>query len=76
MTKPLSALARREEDQDCIICLLDYAPTDKVIEFNCKHYFHEKCIQEWVKTSGNNQCPVCREPIDRNIIERIPRDRV
>lgn len=56
-------------EEECIICWNDYKPEDDVIKLKCndKHYFHSHCIEDWIK-SGNNSCPLCREPIvkDRN----------
>jgi hypothetical protein len=34
------------------------------VVLKCKHHFHFKCINEWVKASpSNNRCPVCRAVI-------------
>ena len=46
------------------MCLVDYEETDIVTQLRCdeRHYFHTKCIEDWVK-QGNNRCPFCRAPI-------------
>lgn len=31
----------------------------------CKHTFHNRCIQKWMKS--HNSCPICREPIFTNL---------
>lgn len=43
---------------------MDYNETDIVTQLRCdeRHYFHTKCIEDWVK-QGNNRCPFCRAPI-------------
>lgn len=47
----------------CSICLTDLKKDIKTL--NCKHSFHEKCINEWINISINNisTCPLCRERI-------------
>ena len=46
-------------EEDCPICMekLD----GKVGHLECNHYFHEKCLNEWVKKSINKDCPICRK---------------
>ncbi|MCL7041835.1 hypothetical protein MKW94_002379 [Papaver nudicaule] len=47
-------------DTICSICISEYQPTEtlKIIP-SCSHYFHEKCIDQWLSMSST--CPVCRE---------------
>lgn len=37
----------------------------KITQLKCnpQHYFHDECIERWVK-EGNNSCPHCRAPIE------------
>jgi hypothetical protein len=67
----LSSLSRTQYDPQmfqhetsCIICLVDYEPSDTVTQLRCdeRHYFHSKCVEDWIK-QGNNRCPYCRAPI-------------
>ena len=46
-------------EEDCPICLekLD----GKIGHLECNHYFHEKCLNQWVKKSTNKDCPICRK---------------
>ena len=49
-------------NENCLICMEKY----KIQEFkrllpNCKHCFHKKCIDKWLKK--NASCPVCRDKI-------------
>lgn len=55
------------DDKECIICWAEYAESDEVVKLGCnaKHFFHTACIESWIK-KGNNSCPMCREPVDRN----------
>jgi uncharacterized membrane protein YgcG len=34
-----------------------------IAKLECGHSFHSKCISQWMEK--NNQCPVCREKIDK-----------
>ena len=45
----------------CSICLEENA-NHKLL--NCDHYFHKKCIDEWVKIKPI--CPLCRTPCITN----------
>ncbi|KAI4338720.1 hypothetical protein MLD38_023744 [Melastoma candidum] len=55
----LSHLVKPREDM-CAICLLDYRTNDtlKIIP-ECDHYFHEECIDRWLRTKAT--CPLCRK---------------
>ena len=57
----------RTEDE-CIICWNEYTENDDVVQLKCndKHFFHSKCIEDWIK-AGNNTCPMCREPISKEV---------
>ncbi len=47
------------ENESCSICL---SPINKSYEtMLCKHNFHKKCIDEWLK--NNTTCPICRREI-------------
>ncbi len=43
---------------NCIICLGDFYPKEKVTSLPCLHIFHHKCIQVWLKS--HKVCPVCK----------------
>lgn len=68
--KNLSAKVR-QETKSCIICFENFNQADDVINLNCheRHIFHEKCIEQWMKsdtTSNTLQCPVCRKSVVNN----------
>merc|ERR1712228_214377 len=46
------------EDKECTICMDDILCGDQMVILICNHKFHEKCIVEWLKSSG--MCPLCR----------------
>ena len=52
-------------DGDCCICLKKI-DTDETIT-NCKHYFHKKCLNQWIEY--NNICPVCRKELEIPVLE-------
>lgn len=46
----------------CSICLCDMNKGQIVRELPCKHTFHKKCIDKWLRQS--NKCPVDRSCLD------------
>ena len=54
-----------KHEEDCAICLEGFNDESEltVLRCNAKHYFHNHCIEAWVK-EGKNTCPVCRTPIE------------
>ena len=55
-------------EEECIICWNAYNPEDEVVRLKCndKHFFHSVCIENWIK-AGNNSCPLCRQPINKEV---------
>ena len=63
------------DKESCAICLKDFIynkdKVDKIFckvtqdenihETACNHYFHERCLFNWIKY--RNICPVCRKPL-------------
>lgn len=45
-------------DNECVICLEDLKPGDKVARMECLCVFHYKCIKFWFKKKGFGECPV------------------
>jgi len=46
---------------ECIICHTDYENNDTIRHFECNHYYHKDCCDEWLKISKT--CPMCRKEI-------------
>jgi hypothetical protein len=47
-------------NESCLICIENYKFNElKRILPKCKHCFHKKCIDKWLKKSAT--CPVCRD---------------
>lgn len=39
-------------------------PSERVIELNCKHLFHEFCIRGWTMIGKKDICPFCSEKVE------------
>jgi hypothetical protein len=46
----------------CIICLGDLK--GYAYKLICDHLYHEECIVRWLNENTNNNCPICRKPIN------------
>jgi len=42
----------------CSVCLSNFQPGDVCRKLPCDHYFHQECIDAWLKKARN--CPTCR----------------
>ena len=51
-------------EKTCNVCLENYKEGDISIKLDCEHYFHDKCIIQWLKM--RNTCPVCRHELESN----------
>ena len=49
------------DNETCPICLEDYNIGDTLNELICNHFYHKKCINNWI--ISNNNCPICRSSI-------------
>ncbi|CAI5756254.1 unnamed protein product [Candida verbasci] len=47
-----------DESNECVICLEDLKPGDKVGRLECLCVFHYKCIKDWFNKKGYGECPV------------------
>ena len=46
----------------CFICMEKYKLSEYKRELpNCKHYYHKKCIDKWLKKKAT--CPICRDEL-------------
>ena len=48
-------------DYDCPICLEPQQDLNKSVMFECRHFYHKKCIIRWIRTCNTPLCPVCKE---------------
>ncbi|RLV91589.1 E3 ubiquitin-protein ligase PIB1 [Spathaspora sp. JA1] len=47
-----------EFESECVICLEELKPGDKVGRLECLCVFHYKCIKDWFNKKGFGECPV------------------
>lgn len=48
--------------ENCLICMENYKISELKRELPiCKHYFHKKCIDKWIKNKAS--CPICRDEL-------------
>jgi membrane glycosyltransferase len=40
-----------EANPECVICFMNFTESDEVVKLKCneKHFFHTKCIEDWIK---------------------------
>ena len=66
---PPSALATltstrlaRDADDGCCVCL-DLMPANAdVLHLPCSHFFHARCVREWLAVSAS--CPLCKTAVE------------
>eukprot|EP00747_Dinoflagellata_sp_TGD_P026885 gnl/TRDRNA2_/TRDRNA2_132249_c0_seq1.p1 gnl/TRDRNA2_/TRDRNA2_132249_c0~~gnl/TRDRNA2_/TRDRNA2_132249_c0_seq1.p1 ORF type:complete len:295 (+),score=41.33 gnl/TRDRNA2_/TRDRNA2_132249_c0_seq1:75-959(+) len=51
-----------DDGMSCAVCLDDFAEGESLRQLPCKHYFHCRCIDEWLTRS--KRCPLCNCCID------------
>ena len=55
---------KKFNEETCNVCLEGYVEGQTSIKLDCRHYFHDKCIIQWLKM--RNTCPVCRHELESN----------
>lgn len=55
----MSSAKAAYDQTSCSICLDDLDRNIK--QLSCKHQFHAKCINEWIKRQRT--CPMCKTPV-------------
>lgn len=51
-------MSEKHVTRECVICLEDLKPGDKVGRLECLCVFHYKCIKDWFNKKGYGECPV------------------
>ncbi|GAN07969.1 hypothetical protein MAM1_0184c07474 [Mucor ambiguus] len=47
------------KDEQCLVCLDEFAFKQPVRVLKCHHVFHRECVDRWL-CEAHNSCPVCR----------------
>lgn len=50
--------------------MVDFAPGDMIKFLPCLHYYHDRCIDEWLMK--NFTCPTCMEPVSTAMLDSFP----
>ncbi|CAH9054827.1 unnamed protein product [Cuscuta epithymum] len=54
-----AASKNHPEQQECSVCLTEFAPEAEINRLPCGHVFHKACLEKWLKY-WNLTCPLCR----------------
>lgn len=52
-----------DEKTCCAVCRDTYQVGDQLMRLPCFHEFHVDCISEYLETTDNPVCPLCRHPV-------------
>jgi E3 ubiquitin-protein ligase RHA2 len=59
----------KEKSIYCVVCLQHVKSNEYYRELNCKHSFHKKCIDKWMKKcidyNHTASCPICRSNAEK-----------
>mmetsp|Transcript_90347 Transcript_90347/g.292436 ORF Transcript_90347/g.292436 Transcript_90347/m.292436 type:complete len:558 (+) Transcript_90347:141-1814(+) len=55
-----SAERAGDTQQQCMVCLAEFAEGESLRQLGCDHLFHRQCIDEWLRRSA--ACPICKQP--------------
>ncbi|WP_373691039.1 RING finger domain-containing protein [Endozoicomonas sp. ONNA2] len=56
-------------DDQCAICVSEFAGKKKVSVTKCAHHFHTSCLVTWLK--HGDVCPVCRTPLTERATQPV-----
>ena len=48
----------KNDNKSCVICFEEYKDESIISKLECKHIFHENCLNTWI--DKNQTCPLCR----------------
>ena len=65
LPKTSQIIIRESADISCPICLVNVATNGDLIELQCRHTYHRRCIENWMKSNHlmAEKCPLCRQYI-------------
>lgn len=48
------------QNENCIVCQVEYEEKERIGTLECGHSFHADCIKQWLLVK--NLCPICKKP--------------
>tara|TARA_X000000368_G_scaffold375763_1_gene328397 strand:- start:1803 stop:2636 length:834 start_codon:yes stop_codon:yes gene_type:complete len=54
---------KKYETKECVISMNEFENGNEIIQLPCKHIFHKKPIETWLKEESS-KCPICRFELD------------
>ncbi|CAN7012078.1 probable E3 ubiquitin-protein ligase XERICO [Brassica rapa] len=61
-TLKFESLCKKQEDNECSVCLTKFEEGSEVNKLKCGHLFHKTCVEKWIDY-WNITCPLCRTPL-------------
>lgn len=58
-----AARGSRSDKAFCVICHDPYSAGDSLMRLPCFHEYHVDCIKDYLESTENPLCPVCRHPV-------------
>lgn len=65
----------RFQEEICRHCWGPWQADERIVVLRCGHIYHYGCCDEWFRTTGRRQCPVCRFEVSENDYRRASRRR-
>jgi hypothetical protein len=59
---PATHVSPTDCSTECAVCLAEYKDDDSLRKLPCRHYFHQPCIDRWLRTLSK-QCPLCKATV-------------
>merc|ERR1719247_3443813 len=53
--------SRGPQDGQCLVCLSDFEPGERVRGLPCFHIYRQACVDAWLQRS--TLCPLCKRPV-------------
>lgn len=50
-----------ETQEQCMVCLTEFADGECLRQLGCDHLFHRECVDEWLQRSP--ACPICKQSV-------------
>lgn len=57
------SVGERNEKTFCVVCHDLYACGDSLMRLPCFHEYHADCIRDYLESTEDPKCPVCRHPV-------------